>query len=104
MKLTFLLAAAGAQAIGLHMFTYDGRDDGLYHAAIMESGGPSGAPMHDLSFYAGFVESLAGQVGCTGSSTMIKCLRAVPFETWQAAKTTSLIWNPSEFQAQQAVH
>ncbi|CAI6090672.1 unnamed protein product [Clonostachys chloroleuca] len=93
-RVTIWGESAGAQAIGLHMFTYDGRDDGLYHAAIMESGGPSGAPMHDLSFYAGFVESLAAQVGCAGSSAMVNCLRAVPFETWQAAKTTSLIWNP----------
>ncbi|KAI9164105.1 Cholinesterase [Paramyrothecium foliicola] len=86
--------SAGAQAIGLHMFTYDGRDDKLYHGAIMESGGPVGAPMHELSFYAGFVESLAAEVGCTRSSNMIKCLRGVPFDKWQAAQTTSLIWNP----------
>jgi len=35
--------SAGAQSIGLHLHSYDGRDDGLFSAAIMESGGPVGA-------------------------------------------------------------
>lgn len=78
------------------MFVHDGEDEGLYHAAIMESGGPVGAPMHPLSFYAGFVESLSAEVGCTGASNVVQCLRNVPTDEWQAAKTTILIWNPSK--------
>lgn len=34
--------SAGAQSIAYHLFSYDGRDDGLYRGAIMESGGPTG--------------------------------------------------------------
>lgn len=34
--------SAGAQSIAYHLFSYEGRDDGLYRGAIMESGGPTG--------------------------------------------------------------
>lgn len=34
--------SAGAQSIAYHLFSYDGRNDGLYRGAIMESGGPTG--------------------------------------------------------------
>lgn len=34
--------SAGAQSIAYHLFSYDGRDDGLYRGAITESGGPTG--------------------------------------------------------------
>jgi hypothetical protein len=33
--------SAGAQSIAYHLFSYNGRDDGLFRAAIMESGGRS---------------------------------------------------------------
>lgn len=79
------------------MFAYDGKDEGLYQAAIMESGGPVGATIHPLSFYGGYVESLSTAVGCSGASDVIQCLRDVPFDKWQAAKTTILIWNPREY-------
>lgn len=34
--------SAGAQSIAYHLFSYGGRNDGLYRGAIMESGGPTG--------------------------------------------------------------
>lgn len=34
--------SAGAQSIAYHLFSYEGRNDGLYRGAIMESGGPTG--------------------------------------------------------------
>lgn len=39
--------SAGAQSIAYHLFSYDGRDDGLYRGAIMESGGPTGMDSHE---------------------------------------------------------
>lgn len=35
--------SAGAQSIAYHLFSYGGRNDGLFRGAIMESGGPTGA-------------------------------------------------------------
>lgn len=35
--------SAGAQSIAYQMFSYEGRDDGLFRGAILESGGVTGA-------------------------------------------------------------
>lgn len=35
--------SAGAQSIAYQMFSHDGRNDGLYYGAILESGGITGA-------------------------------------------------------------
>lgn len=34
--------SAGAQSIAYHVFAFEGRDDGLFRGAILESGGPTG--------------------------------------------------------------
>lgn len=41
--------SAGAQSIAYHMFSYDGRDDGLFRGAILESGGITGAQVRLLT-------------------------------------------------------
>lgn len=41
--------SAGAQSIAYHLFSHDGRNDGLYHGAILESGGPTGAKSQCLA-------------------------------------------------------
>ncbi|KAF9888529.1 hypothetical protein FE257_008636 [Aspergillus nanangensis] len=96
MRVTIWGESAGAQSVGLHLFVHDGRDEGLFHAGIMESGGPVGVPMQSLSWYAGYVESLATAMGCASdvNGGFIQCLRTVSTERWQNTKTTGLIWNP----------
>lgn len=70
--------SAGAQSIAYQMFAYGGRDDGLFRSAILESGGPTGAQVQPLSWYAGAVENLTRAVGCWGSTTdQLACLRSV---------------------------
>jgi carboxylesterase type B len=56
--------SAGTQSIAYHLFSYDGRDDGLYRGAIMESGGPTGCQAEDFFFYSVAVENLTRTVGC----------------------------------------
>lgn len=41
--------SAGAQSIAYQLFSYDGRNDGLYRGAILESGGPTGMASHNAS-------------------------------------------------------
>ncbi|KAF4634815.1 hypothetical protein G7Y89_g3288 [Cudoniella acicularis] len=50
-RITIWGESAGAQSIGLHLHSYDGRDDGLFHAAIMESGSQIGAALQPLAYY-----------------------------------------------------
>ncbi|EST09801.1 Carboxylesterase, type B [Kalmanozyma brasiliensis GHG001] len=78
-RVTLFGESAGAMSVALNNFAYDGDNEGLWHAAIMDSGGiapgPLLTPKHpavEKSF-----ESLAAGVGCTGGNgTLLKCLRA----------------------------
>ncbi|KAI1075348.1 alpha/beta-hydrolase [Whalleya microplaca] len=87
--------SAGAQSIAYHLFAYDGRDDGLFRAAILESGGPTGAQVESLSWYNSAVENLTRTVGCwnVAAADQLACLRAVDEATLFAAHP-SVVWNP----------
>lgn len=83
--------SAGAQSIAYHLFSYDGRDDGLFRGVIMESGGPTGSQPQSLPYYTGFVENMTRAVGCD-EHDQLACLRglsqdklfaAVPHPDWR---------------------
>lgn len=85
--------SAGAQSIAYQMLGYNGRDDGLFHGAIMESGGPTGCPVNDLSFWTAPFQNLSHSNGCLESPDQIGCLRNVssadlfaarPKQEWQS--------------------
>ena len=92
-RVTVYGESAGAQSIGLHLHSYGGRDDGLFQAAIMESGGPIGTALQDLAYYASPVENLTRTVGCYTSSNQLSCLRGLSSDQLFAAQT-SQTWNP----------
>lgn len=86
--------SAGAQSIAYQMFAYGGRDDGLFRAAVLESGGPTGAQVQPLSWYAGAVENLTRAVGCWDpTKDQLACLRSVDQAALFAAHL-SVVWNP----------
>lgn len=49
-KITVWGESAGGQSISYHLYSYDGRDDNLFQAAIIESGSPTGASLYEISF------------------------------------------------------
>jgi carboxylesterase type B len=85
--------SAGAQSIAYQLFSYDGRDDGLYRAAILESGGPTGAQVQNLAYYTSPVENLTRTVGCWNATDQLACLRELSQEELFAAQP-SQVWNP----------
>ncbi|KAI3582705.1 Alpha/Beta hydrolase protein [Fusarium oxysporum f. sp. albedinis] len=85
--------SAGAQSIAYQMFSYDGRDDGLYRGAILESGGITGAQIHDLSYYNVAFENLTRTVGCWDKKDQLACLRELDEKSLYAARP-SLTFNP----------
>lgn len=85
--------SAGAQSIGLHLNSYGGRDDGLFQAAILESGGPVGAFLAPLAYYTAPVENLTRTTGCWTATDKVACLRAISSEALFAAQV-SQVWNP----------
>ncbi|CAG9985167.1 unnamed protein product [Clonostachys byssicola] len=85
--------SAGAQSIAYQMFSYDGRDDKLFRGAILESGGVTGAQIHDLSYYNTPYENFTRGAGCWTASDKLACLRALDQDTIYKAQQ-SLTWNP----------
>ncbi|ROV99041.1 hypothetical protein VMCG_06619 [Cytospora schulzeri] len=85
--------SAGAQSIAYHLFSYDGRDDGLFRGAIMESGGPTGCQVQDLAYYAVPLENLTRTVGCYTADDQLACLRGLDSDTLFAAAPAQ-VWNP----------
>ncbi|KAF5026833.1 hypothetical protein F66182_1027 [Fusarium sp. NRRL 66182] len=85
--------SAGAQSISYQMFSYHGQNDNLYRGAILESGGITGAQIHDLSYYNVAFENLTRTVGCWDKKDQLACLRGLD-ETSLYAARQSLTWNP----------
>jgi carboxylesterase type B len=85
--------SAGAQSIAYHLFSYGGRNDKLFRAAIMESGGPTGAQVQDLAYYTVPVQNLTQAVGCSTAKDQLACLREVSQDKLFAAQP-SQVWNP----------
>ncbi|KAH7374541.1 lipase [Plectosphaerella cucumerina] len=85
--------SAGAQSIAYHLFSNDGRDDGLFRGAIMESGGPTGAQVQALPYYAVAAENLTRTVGCWDARDQLACLRGLSQADLYAAQP-SQVWNP----------
>lgn len=85
--------SAGAQSIAYHLFSNDGRNDRLFRAAIMESGGPTGAQVQDLAYYTVPVQNLTQAVGCSTAKDQLACLRGVGQDELFAVQP-SQVWNP----------
>lgn len=85
--------SAGAQSIAYHLHSYDGRDDKLYSAAILESGSTIGCQLNALPYYNVAYENLTRSVGCWTSTNRLSCLRDLSSEALYDARQ-SLTWNP----------
>ncbi|CAI7625060.1 unnamed protein product [Penicillium glandicola] len=83
-KVTIWGESAGAMSVGFHLTAYNGRDDKLFRAGIMESGGSIyPAPANYTGFQPTY-DTLASKVGCSDVVDSLQCLREVPFETLNA--------------------
>jgi cholinesterase len=92
-RITIWGESAGAQSIGLHLHSYDGRNDNLFHAAIMESGGPIGTALEPLAYYTSPVENLTRTTGCYSAQNQLNCLRNLTSDQLYKAQV-SQTWNP----------
>ncbi|PWY92122.1 carboxyesterase [Aspergillus heteromorphus CBS 117.55] len=83
-KITIWGESAGAMSVGYHLAAYGGRDDGLFRAAIMESGGTIPASPGNYTGYQTLYDDLAAKVNCSGVADSLQCLREVPFQELNA--------------------
>jgi carboxylesterase type B len=95
-KVTLFGESAGAIAIGRHLTAYSGRDDKLFRAVIMQSGGPLerwpyATPEPD-KYSEELYTNLTASTGCANSSIPLDCLRELPFENLNAALNITDTW------------
>lgn len=70
--------SAGALSVGIHLLAYGGRDEGLFHGAIAQSGGPFyHMPFASETAQDSQLEALQDATGCSGGD-VISCLGAIP--------------------------
>lgn len=90
--------SAGAGSVGWHLTAYNGRDDGLFRAGIMESGNPVAYSSYKTNIqYQPRFNDLLNRTSCTEALDRLDCLRKVPVEEIQNIfNTTSLSsgWSP----------
>lgn len=85
-RVTLQGESAGAISVGHQFLAFGGRDDGLFRAGIMQSGGVgAGAPFlpeeaQDIAY-----NRVLNETGCTSSKDTLDCLREVPVDRLRAA-------------------
>ena len=91
------MPGAGAASVGYHLMAYNGRDDGLFRAAIMESGNPvSYSSYRTNQLYQPLYNKVVKAAGCWNSIDNLDCLRSVPFSKLNDIfnTTTAAYWQP----------
>ncbi|RPD58748.1 carotenoid ester lipase precursor [Lentinus tigrinus ALCF2SS1-6] len=86
-KVTIWGESAGSSSVFLHMFANNGNTEGLFRAAIMNSG--TATPTKDVTEVQGEYDFVVQQVGCSGASDTLACLRTVPAVSLVAAANNS---------------
>ncbi|KAF3919217.1 Cholinesterase [Arthrobotrys entomopaga] len=77
-KVTIFGESAGGFSVGYQQIAYDGRDDGLFSGAIMQSGNPVNyKPFPQSDTYQKNYEAVLQATGCAGAADGLNCLRTV---------------------------
>ncbi|KAF4550802.1 Carboxylesterase-like protein 9 [Elsinoe fawcettii] len=98
-KVTIWGESAGGASVGFHITAFNGRDDGLFRGAMLESGNPVPyAPLLGVDSYQPRYDNLTRAAGCSNCSDTLACLREVPlFVLNNILNTTEFNngWNPT---------
>jgi carboxylesterase type B len=81
-KVTIWGESAGGMSVGYQLLAYDGRDDGLFSGAIMESGAPAKVPSTYLNTtqWDVYYNNITSAANCTSAADTLDCLRQVPID------------------------
>ena len=79
-KVTIWGGSSGARDVGYHLTAYGGRDDGLFRAAIMQSGSPVAQTSSRHHPAQELYDNLITSTGCSAAEDSLNCLRHLPFE------------------------
>ena len=88
-KVTLFGQSGGALSIGKQLTAYGGRDDGLFRAAIMQSGSMAEKWPYNIQEPTAYTENLYSNVtastNCSGQPSELECLRSLPVEELSVA-------------------
>ncbi|KAL2810891.1 Alpha/Beta hydrolase protein [Aspergillus granulosus] len=84
--------SAGAYSVGAHLVANNGDNEGLFRAAIMESGNAVGPPWNGTDWHQPMYDRIVDKAGCSNSSDTLQCLREVPFDALYAVAYEGLEW------------
>ncbi|KAK6857406.1 hypothetical protein PG995_007593 [Apiospora arundinis] len=87
-KVTMWGESAGARSVGMQLVAYDGRSDGLFRGAMMESGSPV-AIFGTAKVWQPYFDALVEKTGCASNADRLGCLRALPVATLNALFNSS---------------
>jgi carboxylesterase type B len=80
-RVTIQGESSGGTSVGAQLLAYNGRDDKIFAHAIAESGAPIAlAPYPTVESWEPVIANISEAVGCTNSSDVLACFRAVPME------------------------
>ncbi|KAL2796453.1 Alpha/Beta hydrolase protein [Aspergillus keveii] len=91
-KVTIWGESAGAYSVGAHLVANNGNNEGLFRAAIMESGNAVGPPWNGTDWHQPMYDRIVDAAGCSNSSDTLQCLREVPFDALYAVAYEGLEW------------
>ncbi|OQE16712.1 hypothetical protein PENSTE_c023G08461 [Penicillium steckii] len=91
-KITIWGESAGAYSVGAHLVTNNGDNEGLFRAAIMESGNAVGPPYNGTEWHQPMYDRIVDRAGCTNTSNTLQCLRDLPYEDIYDAAYEGLEW------------
>ncbi|KIY48520.1 alpha/beta-hydrolase, partial [Fistulina hepatica ATCC 64428] len=98
-KVTIWGQSAGSESVGYQLNAYNGRDDHLFRAAIMQSG-PAipHNPLNTSDSYQSMYDSIVELAGCAGTTDALDCLRTTPFTVLNSILNTTEFdeyWGPT---------
>ncbi|KAI9035139.1 alpha/beta-hydrolase [Aspergillus affinis] len=85
-RVTIQGESSGALSVGYHLLAYGGRDDGLFRAAIGQSGAPLiSAALAPIDEQDAMYNTVLNATGCDGVKDSLGCLRRVPASLLKSA-------------------
>ncbi|KAK8132118.1 hypothetical protein PG999_000291 [Apiospora kogelbergensis] len=89
--------SAGARSVGAQLLAYGGRDEGLFRAAIMQSGTGYETDFGEVDVpgqtWQQYYDTLVSKTNCAGAADTLQCLREVP--TWDLSNILNSTTSPS---------
>ncbi|KAJ5632333.1 Triacylglycerol lipase (LipA) [Penicillium lividum] len=91
-KITIWGESAGAYSVGDHLVTNGGDNEGLFRAAIMDSGNAVGPPYNGTEWHQPMYNGIVERAGCSNETNTLQCLRDLPYENFYSIAYAGLEW------------